>query len=51
MVICPIANSIGCDKCAVVDFCFLRSVLGNYGAEQPGQEAEDSKSTESKPPD
>jgi len=53
MVICPVANSIGCNKCGIVNFCFLKSVLGNYGEEQPGQDSEESKKTEpeSKPPD
>ncbi len=51
MAICPIANSVGCNKCTIVKFCVLKSVLGNYGEEQPGQEPKDSKSTESKPPD
>ena len=53
MVICPVANSIGCEKCGVVNFCFLRSVFGNFGEEQPGQHAEDTKSNkpESSPPD
>lgn len=53
MAICPVANSKGCDKCAVVKVCVLRSVLGNYGDEQPGQNSEQSNSaeSESKPPD
>ena len=40
MVICPIANSVGCEKCGVVNFCLLRSVLGNYGEEEPQKEDE-----------
>lgn len=53
MTICPVANLIGCNKCGIVNFCFLKSVLGNYGEEQPGQDSEESKKTEpgSKPPD
>jgi len=31
MAICPIANSVGCNKCGMVNFCFLKTVLGNYG--------------------
>jgi len=31
MAICPIANSVGCEKCGVVKVCLLRSVVGNYG--------------------
>jgi len=41
MAICPIANSIGCNKCGIVNFCFVKTVLGNYGEEQPGQNASD----------
>ena len=57
MAICPIANSVGCNKCGMVNFCFLKTVLGNYGEdskdggdrnasgtafeEQPGQQSED----------
>lgn len=33
MAICPVANSVGCEKCTVVKVCVLRSVLGNYGEE------------------
>ena len=51
MAICPIANSVGCDKCTIVNYCVLKSVLGNYGNEQPEQKPEESKSNESKPPD
>jgi len=41
MAICPVANSVGCEKCAVVNVCFLKTVLGNYGEEEPkpGSEA------------
>ena len=53
MAICPVANSVGCEKCGIVKVCVLRSVLGNYRAEQPGQNSEQANSTESesKPPD
>lgn len=51
MVICPIANVIGCHKCAIVNFCALKSVLGNYDDEQTETAPDDSESTESKPPD
>ena len=41
MALCPVANSIGCEKCSVVKICLLRSVLGNYGEkEQVDPEAE-----------
>ena len=41
MAVCPVANSVGCEKCAVVNVCFLKTVLGNYGEEKPkpGSEA------------
>ena len=53
MVICPVANMVGCNKCGMVNFCFLRTVFGNYGEEQPGQDSEETKKTESEsnPPD
>ncbi len=53
MVICPVANSVGCNKCGMVNFCFLKTVLGNYGEEQAGQQSEEDKTTEpkSKPSD
>ena len=53
MAICPVANSVGCEKCGIVKVCFLRSVVGNYGEEQPGQDSVQANSTksESKPPD
>jgi len=53
MAICPIANSIGCNKCGIVNFCFVKTVLGNYGEEQPGQDPSEAKTvkSESKPPD
>lgn len=53
MVICPVANSVGCNKCGMVNFCFLKSVLGDYGEEQPGDKSEEAKTTkpESKLPD
>jgi len=41
MAICPVANSVGCEKCAVVNVCFLKTVLGNYGEEKPGLGSED----------
>ena len=34
MAICPVANKVGCEECAVVKVCLLRSVLGNYGEEE-----------------
>ena len=49
MVICPIANSVGCNKCGMVNFCFLKTVLGNYGKEQPGQDSEEADKTKPKP--
>jgi len=53
MAICPIANKIGCNKCGIVNFCFVKTVLGNYGKEQPGDNSAEAKTTESesKPPD
>ena len=41
MAICPVANSKGCKKCAVVNVCFLKTVLGNYAEEEsePASEA------------
>ena len=40
MAICPVANSVGCEKCAVVNVCFLKTVLGNYGEEKPKIDSE-----------
>ena len=40
MAICPVANSVGCEKCAVVKICFLKTVLGNYGEEKPKIDSE-----------
>ncbi len=53
MAICPVANSVGCEKCGIVKVCLLRSVLGNYGSDQPDQNSDQANSTEteSKPPD
>jgi hypothetical protein len=52
MAICPVANSVGCNKCGMVNFCFLKSVFGNYGEEQPGQSEEtETTGSESKQPD
>ncbi len=53
MVICPVANTVGCNKCGMVNFCFLKSVLGNYGEEQPGNTSEETTkvNTESEPPE
>jgi len=53
MAICPIANSVGCNACSMVNFCFLKTVLGNYGKEQPGHQADETESTEpeSRPPE
>lgn len=53
MAICPVANSVGCEKCGVVKVCLLRSVLGNYGAEQSEGSSEqvDASETETKSPD
>ena len=53
MAICPVANSVGCEKCGIVKVCLLRSMVGNYGAEQPHQNSEEANTTEqeSKPPD
>ena len=47
MVICPVANMVGCEKCAVVDFCLLKSVLGNYGEEQEDKPGEKESKKES----
>jgi hypothetical protein len=53
MVICPVANTVGCNKCGMVNFCFVKTVLGNYGEEQPGDNAEEAttKKPEAKPPE
>ena len=64
MVICPIANSVGCNKCGMVNFCFLKTLLGNYGndhmevggrvtpgavtEEQPGQGSDEADMTKPK---
>jgi len=48
MAICPIANSIGCNKCGMVNFCFLKTVLGNYRKEQPGQDSGEDDMTKPK---
>lgn len=53
MAICPVANSVGCEKCGIVKVCLLRSVVGNYGEGQAGKNSDQTNSTESesKPPD
>lgn len=52
MVICPIANTVGCNECQMVNFCFVKTTLGNFGEEQPGDnpKAAATKKTEAKPP-
>ncbi len=45
MAICPVANSVGCDKCTIVKVCPLRSVVGNYGEPQPGQSEQETTSS------
>lgn len=50
MALCPIANSVGCEKCTIVKVCFLRSVVGNYGQPQPGQSEPVSNNQDSPPP-
>jgi hypothetical protein len=47
MTICPVANSIGCEKCTIVNVCFLRSVFGNYGEEKPEQNSQDTTTSKS----
>lgn len=54
MAICLVANSLGCENCGVVNFCFLKTVLGNYGEEKPEASSEDSSvevDVESRPPE
>jgi hypothetical protein len=53
MAICPVANSVGCEKCKVVKVCVLRSVLGNYGTEKPDQNFSEAETidVENKPPE
>lgn len=50
MALCPIANSVGCEKCSIVKVCFLRSVVGNYGQPQPGQSEPERNNHDSPPP-
>jgi len=52
MVICPVAISVGCKKCTVVNVCFLKTVLGNYSEEEPkpGSEATTVNVRNDKPP-
>ena len=55
MALCPIANSVGCEKCTIVKMCPLRSVVGNYGQAQPGQgepvSPADTDKPDSRPPE
>ena len=37
MTLCPIALAVGCRKCAAVEFCLLKSVIGDF---KPGAESE-----------
>jgi hypothetical protein len=30
MTLCPIALMTGCKKCMAVDFCMLKTVIGDY---------------------
>ena len=30
MTLCPIALAVGCNKCAIVNACPLKSVIGNF---------------------
>jgi hypothetical protein len=30
MTLCPIALAVGCNKCAIVNGCPLKTVIGNY---------------------
>ena len=37
MTLCPIALMSGCKKCMVVDFCLLKTVIGDYKKEDEPQ--------------
>ena len=37
MILCPAAMAIGCKKCPVVEFCLLKSVIGDYKKEDATQ--------------
>jgi hypothetical protein len=37
MTICPVALAVTCKKCAVVNFCLLKTVIGDFKPEDPAQ--------------
>jgi hypothetical protein len=47
MVICPIALAVHCSGCPLVKFCPAKTLLGDYGKEQPPPKKEDEKKEES----
>lgn len=43
MTLCPIALTVGCEKCLAVTLCPLKSVIGNYQAPEATQTKQDSE--------
>ena len=37
MTLCPVAIAVTCKKCAAVDFCLLKTVIGDFKPEDPAQ--------------
>ena len=37
MTLCPIAMAVGCKQCAFVNFCLLKSVIGDFKPEDETQ--------------
>ncbi len=37
MTLCPIAIAVTCKKCAAVDFCLLKTVIGDFKPEEAAQ--------------
>lgn len=41
MTLCPIALAAGCNKCAIVSACPLKSIIGDYRKPEDAAKAQD----------
>ena len=51
MTLCPIAIAVTCRKCAVVSFCPVKEIIGDYKPEKADQASANKSPADRKPDD
>ena len=51
MTLCPVAIAVTCRKCAIVSFCPVKEIIGDYKPDEPAQAAGNKSPSEKVPGD